>query len=224
MRIRIVGVDIGSVKRPSKFAWAALDAPGPEVVASGDDPELAVAALVAGLDDGRQAALLLEAPTSVPVPDTGPGWRFLGKARAGEGNRPWSAGAGAGALATGLAQGAWLLGHLAASRPGTTATSQADVWRRGGARLLLAEAFVSGSGKPVALRADQHAADAAAVGREMVARLGGGDELASDVRCAPQGSFNLLAAMAQWAGLDLDADELRKDVLVIRVHPVLRTT
>lgn len=74
------------------------------------------------------------------------------------------------------------------------------------------------------LPAGQHAADAAAVGMEMVARLGAGDELASDVRCAPQGSFNLLAAMAHWAGLELDANELRKDVLVIRVHPVLRAT
>lgn len=43
---------------------------------------------------------------SVPVPGGQPdAWRGLGKARYGERNRPWSAGAGAGALATGLAQG-----------------------------------------------------------------------------------------------------------------------
>ena len=48
---------------------------------------------------------------SVPVPDGQPGaWHWLGESTAvNEGNRPWSAGAGAGALATRLAQGAWML-------------------------------------------------------------------------------------------------------------------
>lgn len=53
---------------------------------------------------GGQVALLLEAPMTVPVPGTEPdAWRGLGEARDGEVNRPGQAGAGAGALATGLA-------------------------------------------------------------------------------------------------------------------------
>lgn len=107
MGTRLVAVDIGSVRPPSKFAWVAFDAPGRDPVKDGADPESAVSALVPGLLAGAQAVLLLEAPMSVPVPGSQPGaWRGLGKARRGERNRPWSAGAGAGALAT-----AWRRAH-----------------------------------------------------------------------------------------------------------------
>jgi len=118
MGVCVVAVDIGSVRPPSKFAWAAFDAPRRVLVNSGTNPESAVSALVPGLLAGAQAALLLEAPMSVPVPGGQPdAWRGLGKARRGERNRPWSAGAGAGVLATGLAQGAWMLRELAARCP-----------------------------------------------------------------------------------------------------------
>jgi hypothetical protein len=107
MGVCVVAVDIGSVRPPSKFAWAAFDAPGRALVDSGANPESAVSALVPGLPAGAQAALLLKAPMSVPVPGSQPdAWRGPGRARRGERDRPWSAGAGTGALATGLAQGA----------------------------------------------------------------------------------------------------------------------
>jgi hypothetical protein len=43
--------------------------------------------------------------------------------------------------------------------------------------------------------------------------------LASAVCCAPRQSFNLLAAMALWAGLRIDPGELRADVLVVAARP-----
>jgi hypothetical protein len=97
MGTRVVAVDVGSLGPPSKFAWAAFDAPGRDLVEDGADPESAVSALLPGLLAGIQAVLLLEAPMSVPVPGGQPdAWRGLGKARRGERNRPWSAGAGTG--------------------------------------------------------------------------------------------------------------------------------
>lgn len=121
----MVAVDIGSVGPSPKFAWAAFDAPGRDLIAAGADPETAVSALAPGLLSGARAALLLEAPMSVPVPDgQSDAWRTLGKARNGEGNRPWSAGAGAAALATGLAQGAWMLRQLAVMVPGLAVTTR----------------------------------------------------------------------------------------------------
>src|SRR5258708_8237409 len=118
MGIRVVAVDVGSVGPPSKFGWAAYDVPGREVLMSGDDPQTAVSALVAGLAWGGQAVLLLESPLSVPVPaGDEEGWRLLGKARAGEANRPWSASAGAGPLTTRLAHGPALLARLPPSLP-----------------------------------------------------------------------------------------------------------
>src|SRR5580658_1225687 len=172
MGTRGVAVDIGSVRPPSKFGWAAFDAPGRDLIQSGDDPETAVSMLAPSLLAGGQAALLLEAPMTVPVPGMKPdAWRGLGKARDGEGNRPWSAGAGAGALATGLAQGAWMLRQLTGAVPRLTATTQAGSWRRGSAQLLLGEAFITAAGKPEPLPAGQHAADAAAAGLALVELL-----------------------------------------------------
>ncbi|MFF7446326.1 MULTISPECIES: hypothetical protein [unclassified Streptomyces] len=213
MRTRVVGVDIGSVAL-GRFAWAAVDAPAPELVAQGSDPETAVRALAEGLMSDGRAALVLEAPVSVPVPDD---WRGLGRARAGEGNRPWSAGAGAGALATGLAQAAWLLARLADVLPGTAATTRPDRWTApDGPCLLLAEALVSGAGKPVPTAAGPHAADAEAAARGLAERL---PDLTTDVRCAPHRPFNLLAAAALWAGLDLPPTELHDEVVVVRARP-----
>jgi hypothetical protein len=220
MGIRVVAVDIGSVGPSSKFAWAAFDAPGRVLIADGTDPETAVSALAPGLLAGAQAALLLEAPMSVPVPGGQPGaWRRLGKARDGEGNRPWSAGAGAAALATGLAQGAWMLRQVAITVPGLAATTRPESWRRGGAQLLLAEAFITAAGKPEPLPAGQDAADAAAAGLALAEVLGSSGLLTSTVRCAPQDPFNLLAAMALWAGLRIDHAELHAEVLVVAARP-----
>lgn len=218
--IRVVAVDIGSVGQSSKFAWAAFDAPGRDLIAAGTDPETAVSALAPGLLAGARAALLLEAPMSVPVPDGQPGaWRKLGKARDGEGNRPWSAGAGAAVLATGLAQGAWMLRQLTLTVPGLAATTQPRSWPRGGAPLLLAEAFITAAGKPGPLPAGQDAADAAAAGLALAEMLNGPGPLASAVRCAPREPFNLLAAMALWAGLRVDPAELHAEVLVVAARP-----
>lgn len=83
MNIRVVAADVGSVRPPSKFAWAAFDSPGR--IVDGTDPKAAVSVLAHGLRAGVQAALLLEAPMPVPVPgNVRDEWRGLGKARAGE--------------------------------------------------------------------------------------------------------------------------------------------
>ncbi|KQV19270.1 MULTISPECIES: hypothetical protein [unclassified Kitasatospora] len=154
----------------------------------------------------------------VPTPDR-ESWRYLGKARTGEGNRPWSAGAGAGSLATGLAQGAWMLSRLHSLAPGATATTQVDRFNPGQARLLLAEAFVSSTGKPIAVAGGQHAANAEAAARAVLARLTDGPSRVPGVTCEPRRPLNLLAAMALWAGLPISGDELGLDVLVVRTLP-----
>ncbi|MEY9908934.1 hypothetical protein ABIA35_005168 [Catenulispora sp. MAP12-49] len=210
--MRVVGVDVGSVKQ-SNFAWAVVDSPERAVVSCGDDPEGAVQALVQSLTEDSRAVLVVEAPMAVPVPAPDiDGWQWLGRARTGEGNRAWSAGAGAGALATGVAQTAWMLSRLHALAPRVVATTQAECFTAGKAHLLLAEAFVSGAGKPAQGAAGQHAADAEAAARATLDYLTHGPEGFLQVSCAPRRCFNVLAATASWAGLLVPGDELQQDV------------
>lgn len=219
--MRVVGVDIGSVRSPSKFAWALVDSPEDALLSSGDDPEGAVQALARSLAEHGGVVLTVEAPMSIPVPQpTSHEWPLLGRARTGEGNRAWAAGAGAGALATGIAQTAWMLSRLHILAPQATATTQAQRFRAGEADLLLTEAFVSGTGKPVAVAAGQHAADAEAAARATLTYLNDGPEDFPVVECSPRRPLNLLAALADWADIPVPRDELHSEVLVIRTRPV----
>jgi hypothetical protein len=136
----------------------------------------------------------------------------------------WARLAAASAIDPGLQERAlarWRLGQLAITVPGLAATTQPGVWQRGGAQLLLAEAFITASGKPEPLPAGQHAADADAIaaGLALIEALDSSGPLASRVCCAPHDPFNLLAAIALWAGLRIDRDELRAEVLVVAARP-----
>jgi hypothetical protein len=195
MGIRVVAVDAGSVRPPSRLPWAAFAPPARAAILSGSDPQSAVSAVVAGLAWGGQAALLLASPRSDPVP------------------------AGAGVLATGPAQGTWMLSQLAAAVPGLSATTQPDQWQASASPLLLAEAFVPGPGKPAPRSAGQAAADAEAAGLALVDLLNTSAPLTACIGCSPHAPFNLLAAMAVWAGLGIDPSELSQDVLVIAARP-----
>ena len=74
--------------------------------------------------------------------------RQLTAARTGEGNRSWSAGAGCGALATGLVEVLWLLRRIRGGAPeGTTAFLDWSAFAASTGSLFLWEAFVSGEAK-----------------------------------------------------------------------------
>jgi hypothetical protein len=103
---------IALVCRRLKKAWQggpAIDDDGDVQVAGMDNPQALAEAVVDRLRLGTLVALTVESPLSVPVPFD---WHDLGRARTGEGRRPWSAGAGTGALATGLVQAAWICRHI----------------------------------------------------------------------------------------------------------------
>ena len=97
-----------------------------------------------------------ECPLFVPLredPDR------LTAARAGEGSRSWSAGAGTGALATGLVEVSWILNEVRRelSREVGCHSDWASFTKSGG--LFLWEAFVSGGSKP-RVDGNPHTADA----------------------------------------------------------------
>jgi hypothetical protein len=101
---RVYCADIGSVVNRC-FGWAVASGPNADVDEA-DDIEGLTAAVAQALAAGDKVALGFECPLFVPLPDDP---KELTKARDGEGSRPWSAGAGCGALATGLTQTVWIL-------------------------------------------------------------------------------------------------------------------
>jgi hypothetical protein len=108
-------------------------------------------------------------------------------------------------------------GHLGADDARHNTTRR---WLDGSAQLLMAEALVSGMGKPVAVPAGQHAADAIAAATALADRVMASREPMSDVRCAPHLPLNLAAVMAMWGGLGINPEELYQDVFVVRTRPV----
>jgi len=99
--------DVGSIKN-DRFGWAASFADGTED--SGRNIEDFARATASELSRGRKVAIGFECPLFVPM-RADP--MLVNSARTGEGNRSWSAGAGAGALATGLVEVLWTLNAVA---------------------------------------------------------------------------------------------------------------
>ena len=140
--------DVGSIKQ-GRFGWAREEVPTGDLERHRGGTEIRelVDALEEDLAAGIPVALGFECPLFVPVPEDA--FR-LGAARSGDGNRAWSAGAGTGALTTGLVQAAWVLAELRKRRPDERlyldwATFEAG--GSGGGRLFLWEAFVTGEAK-----------------------------------------------------------------------------
>ena len=106
--LAIYCADIGSIKR-GNFGWAVVH--GGEQRGGKKIGEL-VEDVVGSLAAGIKVALGFECPLWVPVPDEP---RGLTAGRAVDGNRAWSAGAGASALATGLTRGSRMFGWQSAT-------------------------------------------------------------------------------------------------------------
>jgi hypothetical protein len=136
--------DVGSVKAVN-FGWARTisDASIVEEDDASSPADLAVAVLNE-LSADRPVALGFECPLFVPVPAAAV---TLCSARVGEGNRPWSAGAGAGALATGLVQAAWVLATIRAGCPEGPLFLDWEAFMARRRGLLVWEAFVTAGAK-----------------------------------------------------------------------------
>src|SRR5215210_4351671 len=100
MDFAVYAVDVGSIPA-RRLGWPRADFPGGRVDPDAHETEIErlVTAVGEELAAGRPVALGFECPLYVPVPDEA---SSLGKARAGEANRSWSAAAGSGSMATGL--------------------------------------------------------------------------------------------------------------------------
>ncbi len=131
--------DIGSVEK-NRFGWARGE--GSEQLVSGTDIRQLVDGVAKDLIEERGVALGFECPLFVPVRSDP---LELTSGRRGDGNRPWSAGGGAGSLATGLTEVVWILCELRNRvGPGVQAFLCWQDFLKAKRGLFLWEAFVSG--------------------------------------------------------------------------------
>lgn len=201
--------DIGSVPN-GRFGWARSDADeaGIERHRGGAEIVEMVDAVAEDLTAGRAVALGFECPLFVPVPTQA---LRLGKARRGEQDRAWSAGAGAAALATGLVEVAWILAEMRRHCPSTKAHLDWSSFADAGSGLFLWEAFVSGSAK-----AGTHVDEAAIAVSTFRDALP--DPSAANAVGAER-PLSLLGAALIWSGWTGDLNLLDAPCLVIRAAP-----
>lgn len=100
--------DIGSIKN-KRFGWCRVELGENNSLSSGISIEDFVTGIAKDLSNGYKVALGFECPLFVPISDNP---LNLTSARNGEKDRAWSAGAGCGALATGLTETVWILSRV----------------------------------------------------------------------------------------------------------------
>jgi len=159
MKLAIACADVGSVSK-GNFGWAVCVPPKEcDVVDRLASIQEFGDVLVELLNDGHQVALGFECPLFLPLAEKPVD---LTKSRTGEGNRPWCAGAGSGAMAIGLVEATWLLAYMKRRIPvSCLATLDWAEFVRGDAHLFLWEAFVSRGAKTGSHHGDAAAAVAA---------------------------------------------------------------
>lgn len=210
MSLIIHCADIGSVSR-GNFGWArlAVDEPSESCTTGRDISEFSDI-IASDLNSGAHVAIGFECPLFVPVPEAP---ISLTSARPGEGDRPWSAGAGAGSLATGLTESVWILDRV--KRRTSVSAAVFAKWRpfqEAAGGLLIWEAFVTKAAK-----ADTHHGDAE------LAVLSFRDSLPEPeqrnaVVCDGRVRSLFGAALLQ-AGWTTDLAWLTEPCLVVRVQP-----
>lgn len=214
MPIVIHCADIGSVKN-GNFGWARLlvdDAT--KECTTGHDILAFADGITADINAGFHVALGFECPLFVPITEDPTG---LTSARPGEDDRPWSAGGGAGSLATGLTETVWILKRVGAhvrSRPEVFDEWSAFIKAQCG--LFVWEAFVSKDAK-----ADTHHGDAELAALSFRSAL---PDLKKNNAVVCEGAVRSLfgAALLQ-TGWVRELAWLSKACVVIRAKPLARS-
>lgn len=198
--------DIGSVAN-GKFGWAGRH-PGAanREERSGTDMKEFTQFISRTLADGEKVSLGFECPLWIPVADEP---SRLTRARQGEGDRAWSAAAGANSLTTGLAQVAWILDRIRRRSEGTEAFLDWSSFHSSQGGLFLWEAFVSGKAK-----ASSHEEDAMAAVNAFLSALSDSEPKTA---VEPESrTRSLIGAALLWTGWSTDIGLLHEPCLVIR--------
>lgn len=203
--------DIGSIPR-GNFAWARASTRPNSRVSTGTDIRCLVTQVAQDLNSGKKVALGFECPLWVPV-SRDPS--ELTSARCGEGNRAWSAGAGATSLAAGLTETARILNEIRSEAQNVEAYLDWSRFRTADNGLFLWEAMVTGENRTGSDEGDAAAAVCAFIRVRH-------DVKAANAVTSPHKVRSLIGAALLWAGWSNDLQLLRTPCVVIRPEPVSR--
>lgn len=198
--------DIGSVKN-KKFGWCrGIEDKERSDFKEGTDIIEFCLGIAKDLSNGKKVAIGFECPLFVPVSDNP---FALTNARQGENDRAWSAGAGCGALATGLTECVFILQEIRkATHEQIKPTFNWDDFRKGESNLLIWEAFISKSSKVLT-----HSGDAK-VAIEAFMRYY--PNLAEANAVTAVNPYNLVAAALLRTGITNDIGMLSESCIVIK--------
>lgn len=198
--------DIGSIKN-KKFGWCrGIQIEDEFKFITGTDIGEFAKGIANDLSVGNKVAIGFECPLFIPISDNP---LHLTSARQGEGDRAWSAGAGCGALATGLTESVWILSKIKeSSEVEIFPTFGWEKFRKGLANLFIWEAFVSKDSK-----VQTHSGDAKVAVR---AFLRGYPNIVEANAVIADNPYNLVAAALLRAGLTKNIDLLSQACIVIR--------
>lgn len=199
-RLTVVCADIGSVAKGNFGWWSSAGA-------NGQQPSSLASHVAALLKQPSPVALGFECPLFVPLVEDE---ACLTNARPGEGSRAWSAGAGSGALATGLVQVVWVLRAIRAQlAPPVSAFLTWSSFVASGSGLFLWEAFVSGSQKQ-----SSHLADAEVGAQAFIRALP--DPLSANAVTCESPVHSLVGAALLRSGWSSSLTLLAEPCLVVR--------
>jgi hypothetical protein len=200
----VVVIDVGSPKA-GKLGWAYQNGDAP--IETGKDLDAIADRIGVALKDSS-VALGFEAPLFVPFRSD---VMSITGARVGEGNRPWSAGAGTAVTSTALVVVPYTLARIRKQAPNAHATMDWRDFRPQPGTLFLFEAFVSGAAK-----GNSHCDDATIALQAFQERSQRGI-FESAINEADV--LNLMGAALLRTGWTTAPDVLSQDCLVIRPLP-----
>ncbi|CAN5654099.1 hypothetical protein BH24ACT22_BH24ACT22_06730 [soil metagenome] len=212
MKRAIYACDVGST-RAGNFGWVRVEPDTPKEIKGCSDICALVTKIKEDLEHGYSIALGFEAPLFIPVPQSADD---LSRGRQGEGNRPFSAQAGAYVTTLSMHQAAWVLREIYCSCGGTcTFMLNPQDWSPNKSRPILFcwEAFVAGSSKGEGGK-QSHIQDAATAAMAFLRRE---EDLINSNAVTVEHPFSLIGAAALWSGWSTDLKILHHDqTLVIK--------
>lgn len=197
--------DIGSIKNKN-FGWCRAELGEAGSFSIGTSIEDFAIGIAKDLSSGYKVALGFECPLFVPIPDDP---LFLTSARKGEKDRAWSAGAGCGALATGLTETTWILNRIKEiAKAEIRATFSWDEFIDENFNLFIWEAFVSKGSKSTT-----HTGDAEVAVKKFINEY---PHIVQANAVTAENPYNLVAAALLRTGISDDVGMLSESCIVIK--------